>query len=131
NELLRVDLVAKMLGRELVEVAFSRSEIDVEDGAVPVLEGEELVTHDGLRGVSASLMAGEVLGVAGLLGSGRTALARAIAGLDRLEGGQVRLNGKKVSLPTPRRALTEGIVYSSENRRVEGIIGELSVAENI
>lgn len=131
NELLRVDLVAKMLGRELVEVAFSRSEIDVEDDAVPVLEGEELVTRDGLRGVSASLMAGEVLGVAGLLGSGRTALARAIAGLDRLEGGQVRLNGKKVSLPTPRRALTEGIVYSSENRRVEGIIGELSVAENI
>ncbi len=131
TELLRVDLVAKMLGRELVDVAFSRTEVDYEDDAVAVLEGENLVTHEGLRGVSASLMTGEVLGVAGLLGSGRTALARAIAGIDRLESGQVRLNGTKVNLTTPRRALFEGIVYSSENRRVEGIIGELSIAENI
>ena len=131
TELLRVDLVAKMLGRELIEVAFARTEVDVEDDAVPVLEGDDLVTAGGLRGMSASLMAGEVLGVAGLLGSGRTALARAIAGIDRLEGGHVKLNGTKVSLPTPRRALVEGIVYSSENRRIEGIIGELSVAENI
>lgn len=131
NELLRVDLVAQMLGRELGATAVVRADIDVEDEALPVLEGDDLVTHGGLRGVSASLMAGEVLGVAGLRGSGRTALARAIAGIDRLEGGEVRLGGDKVNLANPRRALAEGIVYSSENRRVEGIIGELSVAENI
>ena len=131
EELLRVDLVAKMLGRELADVASSRAHVEVEDDAVPAVEGADLFTHSGLKGVSVALMAGEVLGVAGLLGSGRTALARALAGIDRLESGSIRLDGTDLTLQTPRRALAAGIVYSSENRRTEGIIGELSVAENI
>ena len=72
-----------------------------------------------------------MLGVAGLLGSGRTKLARALTGVDRLEAGIIRIDGQERRLSSPRRALSLGVVYSSENRRTEGLIGELSVLENI
>jgi simple sugar transport system ATP-binding protein len=69
--------------------------------------------------------------VAGLLGSGRTELARALAGIDRLDAGIIRIQGSDESLTGPREAISLGIVYSSENRRAEGIISELSVQDNI
>ena len=72
-----------------------------------------------------------MLGVAGLLGSGRTELARAISGIDKLDAGIIRIQGSDESIAGPRSAISLGIVYSSENRRTEGIISELSVQENI
>jgi simple sugar transport system ATP-binding protein len=77
------------------------------------------------------MMEGEVLGVAGLLGSGRTELARALTGLDRLDAGIINIRGRQQTLGGPRDAIAVGVVYSSENRRTEGIISELSVQENI
>ena len=72
-----------------------------------------------------------MLGVAGLLGSGRTELARAITGIDKLDAGIIHIQGQAESLGGPRSAMSLGVVYSSEDRRAEGIISQLSVMENI
>ena len=86
----------------------------------------------GIDGADVDLIEGEVLGVAGLLGSGRTELARAITGIDKLDAGIIRIQGCDESLAGgPRSAISLGVVYSSENRRSEGIISDLSVQENI
>src|SRR5690606_5693553 len=73
----------------------------------------------------------EVVGLAGLLGSGRTEFARLLAGIDRPDAGRLLMEGEATRMPGPRRAIGLGIVYSSENRRTEGIIGDLTVRENI
>ncbi|BDZ61679.1 hypothetical protein GCM10025873_14700 [Demequina sediminis] len=74
---------------------------------------------------------GEVLGVAGLLGSGRTSLARALTGVTKAEAGIIRIEQTDVSLDSPRRAMSLGVVYSSENRQRDGIVAELSILDNI
>jgi simple sugar transport system ATP-binding protein len=85
----------------------------------------------GIVDADVDLYEGEVLGVAGLLGSGRTELARAITGIDSLDDGTIVLRGRETKFRQPRQAMGQGVVYSSENRRTEGIISELSVLENI
>ena len=75
--------------------------------------------------------AGEVVGLAGLLGSGRTELARLLYGADHADSGEIRVEGGPTKLRTPRTALARGIVYSSESRKTEGIVGDLTVRENI
>src|SRR5690606_8825738 len=74
---------------------------------------------------------GEVVGFAGLLGSGRTELARLLYGADRPDSGQVRINGEPTHLHTPADGLDHGIAYATENRRDDGIIGDLTVRENL
>jgi galactofuranose transport system ATP-binding protein len=74
---------------------------------------------------------GVVVGIAGLLGSGRTVLARILAGIDRADSGEFSIGGHAERFRSPRRALKERVVYSSENRRAEGIVGELSIRDNI
>lgn len=132
RELLRIDLVHKMLGREAADMR-PRTHVNrattSEDG--PFLVGEGITNAPGIVGADVELYEGEVLGVAGLLGSGRTELARAITGVDRLDTGHVAIDGEHQHWHAPRDAIEEGIVYSSENRRTEGILAELSVLENI
>jgi simple sugar transport system ATP-binding protein len=72
-----------------------------------------------------------VVGLAGLLGSGRTELARLLFGADRPDQGELLIDGQAVAVKSPREAMNKGIAFSSENRRTEGIIGELTVRENI
>ncbi len=74
---------------------------------------------------------GEVVGIAGLLGSGRTELVRLLYGADHADSGRVELRGEPVRLTSPRHAIDHRIAFSSEDRRAEGIIGDLTVAENI
>ena len=74
---------------------------------------------------------GEVVGLAGLLGSGRTELARLLFGADRADHGQVRVDGEPAALRTPRAAIGHDIAFCSENRRTEGLVGDLTVRENI
>ncbi|MDN4472958.1 sugar ABC transporter ATP-binding protein [Demequina zhanjiangensis] len=130
DELLRVDLVQKMLGHE-------GAPLRARDRETPErASGEALVSG---RGISAGgvveadvdLGAGEVLGVAGLLGSGRTSLARALTGVTRLDSGIIRIEGETTDLESPRTAMSLGVVYSSENRRRDGIVAEMSVLDNI
>jgi len=131
KDLLRIELVHKMLGREAPEYA-SRGALESTNARENCyLTGRGLTSATGIIDANVDLAEGEVLGVAGLLGSGRTALARALTGIDRLDAGRVRIEGKSVRLDSPRKAISLGVVYSSENRRAEGILGDLSVLDNI
>ena len=92
---------------------------------------ENLSTRGGLKGVSFSLHRGEVLGVAGLLGAGRTELARAIFGLDRLEGGTVHVKGVARRIGSPRAAINLGLGFLTEDRKAQGLVLPLSVKDNL
>jgi galactofuranose transport system ATP-binding protein len=131
RELLRIDLVHAMLGRSADSLR-PRSLLHVaDDRKEPFLSARSVSVGSGINEANVDLVEGEVLGVAGLLGSGRTELARALTGIDKLDAGIIRIQGSDESLAGPRSALSLGVVYSSEDRRSEGIFSELSVQENI
>jgi len=131
RELLRIDLVQKMLGRGATELR-TRDRAETERPDSPVVLAARGITGDhGIADADVDLGEGEVLGIAGLLGSGRTSLARALTGVERLESGVIRIEGRESRLDSPRRAMSLGVVYSSEDRRRDGIVADLSVLDNI
>ncbi|WP_167051603.1 sugar ABC transporter ATP-binding protein [Salinibacterium sp. ZJ77] len=134
RELLRIDLVQKMLGRAASDYAVrARAETapSVLAADASVFVTARGVTVPGVADADVDLVEGEVLGVAGLLGSGRTELARALTGVDSLTSGIIRIAGREAHPRSARQAISLGVVYSSENRRTDGIISELTVRENI
>ncbi|MCB0910332.1 MAG: sugar ABC transporter ATP-binding protein [Propionibacteriaceae bacterium] len=138
EELLRIDLVQAMIGKELsaLEDLGSRvhsAENDAATEARPAtfLSAKGITRKGAIAPVDLTIGAGEVVGLAGLLGSGRTELARLIGGVDHTDAGQLKVNGVPIRLRTPRQAIKHQIAYSSENRRAEGIVDELSVRDNI
>jgi galactofuranose transport system ATP-binding protein len=131
SEISRYELVSTMLGRELAEqLSQRRGEGAVADGP-PVLEAVDLHRGRALDGVSVTIHPGEIVGLAGLLGSGRSETARAIFGADPLDSGTVAVDGTPLSLRSPRDAVEHKIGFASEDRKTEGIIPQLSVRENI
>lgn len=132
RELLRIDLVQAMLGRSAAALQTRpRPEAEPAEDRTPYLSARGVTARRAITDADIDLYEGDVLGVAGLLGSGRTEAARAISGIDRLEAGIIRIAGSPTSLSGPRSAMSLGVVYSSENRRAEGIIADLSVLDNI
>jgi simple sugar transport system ATP-binding protein len=133
DELPRGELVSKMIGRELEELeTIARSAARVVDRTPPpVLRATGIGRAGSLEPVDVDVYAGEVVGLAGLLGSGRTELARLLAGADTTTSGTIEVRGEPVRLSTPRQAMLQGIAFSSEDRRGEGVVGDLTVAENI
>jgi ribose transport system ATP-binding protein len=101
------------------------------DGARPLLSVERLATRTVVRDVSFTVRPGEVLGVVGLMGSGRTEVARALFGIDRITAGTVRLDGEELSLRSPRDAIDAGIVLVPEDRRLQGLVLMHSVESNL
>src|SRR5581483_6381137 len=87
--------------------------------------------ESGVHGVNLSVRAGEILGVAGLVGAGRTELARVLFGITPADEGEVRLKGRAVTIDSPARAVDLGIAYVPEDRRKHGVIPEMSVAANV
>ncbi|MEU9044819.1 MULTISPECIES: sugar ABC transporter ATP-binding protein [unclassified Kitasatospora] len=133
-ELPQLELVAAMLGQELGELEVSdHQRTGRESGAA----GEPYVAAHGLGRKGAvepfdlALHPGEVVGLAGLLGAGRSEAARLIAGADHADTGKISVAGQSVSLRSPRAAIRHGIAFCSENRRTEGIVPDLTVRENI
>ena len=126
-ETTRAELVRMMVGREMGHVFQKESHVRER----VVLEAEGLSTDAGLDGISLVLREGEVLGVYGLLGSGRTELARALFGADRLTHGAIRIDGKQVRIGTPSRATDRGIGLVPEDRVHQGTWPRLSVRENV
>jgi ribose transport system ATP-binding protein len=130
----RIELVSKMLGREIKQIreegvtAFGE-EHDVE--REPLLKAENLSGMRKLHDVSVSIRPGEVVGLAGLLGSGRSETARAIVGAFPLDGGSVLLAGKPLKRGKIKAAMRAGIALLAEDRKTDGIIPNLSVRENI
>ncbi|ROR80278.1 monosaccharide ABC transporter ATP-binding protein, CUT2 family [Plantibacter flavus] len=137
HELLRIDLVHKMIGKELATFDEIRRGLDTSDEG-DALDGEDpfvaaigLGRQGAIEPIDLKVYEGEIVGIAGLLGSGRTELARLLTGVDRADTGSVEVAGRATRLGSPRRALKQRIVYASENRRTEGIIGDLSLRDNI
>lgn len=130
----RVQLVSKMLGKDLDDMADIKGEqavYDKEDASDLVFEAESLVSDAGIKPFNFNIKKGEVNGFTGLLGSGRSECVRAIFGADRVMGGTVKKNGKTVKITKPIEAMKNGIAYLPEDRKRDGIVGDLSVRENI
>ncbi|MEU3405429.1 sugar ABC transporter ATP-binding protein [Streptomyces sp. NPDC006670] len=97
----------------------------------PFLRARRLGRQGSIEPYDLDIHAGEVVGLAGLLGSGRTEAARLLFGADSADAGEVSIEGRKVLLRSPRHAIARGIAFCSENRKSEGLVGELTVRENI
>jgi len=132
-ELPRAQLVAKMIGRELVQFEAISDATDhaVDRSATPILRATGVGRRGMLESSDIEVFDGEIVGIAGLLGSGRTELVRLLYGADRADAGQIEVRGVTTRMTSPRRAIDERIAFSSEDRRSEGIVGDLTVAENI
>ncbi|WP_327011709.1 sugar ABC transporter ATP-binding protein [Dactylosporangium sp. NBC_01737] len=128
----QLQLVSLMIGKELallerLEDAGKRSFTGVQ----AVAEAHGLGRSGAVEPFNLTIHQGEVVGLAGLLGSGRTELARLFFGADRSDSGRLEIDGKAVTLHGPRTAMAHDIAYCSENRKTEGLVEELSVRENI
>jgi ribose transport system ATP-binding protein len=97
----------------------------------PIFEGIGICVGNRVNNVSFKLYPGEILGLAGLMGSGRTELMRAIFGMDKKDGGIVKIEGKEVNIKSPRDAVSKGIAFIPEDRRRQGLVMEHSVKQNI
>ncbi len=129
----KVELVARMLGKEIGEVRRSGAtgfQRRSERASGEVLVEATDLEGDGLNGASVTVRSGEIVGLAGLLGSGRSEVARVIFGADAARGG-LRLRGKPVRWRSPRDAIRAGLGFSSEDRKADGIIPYMSVRENL
>ena len=134
KDLPRVKLVAKMLGKELDDMSDIRGEQESysgKDADQIVFEAEGLYSNAGIKPFDFNIKKGEVNGFTGLLGSGRSECVRAIFGADHVLGGKVKKNGKEIKITKPIDAMKNGIAYLPEDRKNDGIIGDLSVRENI
>jgi rhamnose transport system ATP-binding protein len=128
SEVNRQQLIQMMVGRELSAV-FPKREVALGD---VVLELRDLgCAESGIKGVNISVRAGEIVGLAGLVGAGRTELARAVFGLTPIDEGQILLRGEPVRIGTPAEAIRRGIAYLPEDRRRHGVILDMQIGSNI
>ena len=134
KDLPRVQLVSKMLGKELDDMSDIKGEqaaYEQNEAEAPVLEAKGLVSDAGIKPFDFFIRKGEVNGFTGLLGSGRSECVRAIFVFDWVTGGTVKVSGKKVKISKPIDAMKNGIAYLPEDRKIDGIVGDLSVRDNI
>ena len=130
-ELPRLKLISMMIGRELGHVEERPTTHAAQAAGEPVLEAKGLGRRRTMAPFDLSLRPGEVVGLSGLLGSGRTETAKLMFGAIRSDSGQLKLDGKTIAHNSPRHSLHSGIAFCPEDRKAEGLIGELSVRENI
>ena len=132
EELPRVQLVAKMMGKDFDDLASLKKEGEAAKvGEEIIIEAKGLGHKGTIRPFDLKIHKGEVIGLTGLLGSGRSELVRAIYGADKPDEGELVVKGKKLQINSPIDALMNGMAYLPENRKEEGIIADLSVRENI
>jgi ribose transport system ATP-binding protein len=131
----KIDLVCLMLGKQRNELRQGTTAFGHQAGATeavkPLLRAENLTRGRKLKNVSVDVGRGEIVGMAGLLGSGRTETARAVFGADKIEAGTVYLEGQRLRINEVGDAIAAGLAFLSEDRKAEGIIPELSVRENL
>lgn len=125
----RIDrIISMMVGRELVDAANHAPDTS---GNETALEVRHLNRGAAVRDVSFSVRKGEILGFAGLMGAGRTEVARAIFGADRIDSGEIRVHGRPVAIHSPEQAVASGLGYLSEDRKHFGLVTGLDVETNI
>ena len=129
----RLELIAKMLGRD-VEAVERLTHKHADTTPVehrPLVRAEQLGKAHSVNPIDLEIRTGEIVGLAGLLGSGRTETARLLFGIDRPETGRLLVDGKAVRMTSPRRAIALGLAFTPEDRKTDGIIPDLSIRENI
>lgn len=122
------ELIKKMVGRELGNYYPEKSKTI---GTTPLLEVTGISDADWVKSVSLRIMPGEILGIAGLMGAGRSEIAKVICGITPKSSGTVSMSGKTVDTSTYQKALAHGIAYLSEDRKSEGVFLELPIQSNI
>jgi rhamnose transport system ATP-binding protein len=127
SEMTTEEIIKHMVGRELSNL-FPKGEAEI--GEV-VLEVRHLTRPGVFADVSFQLRRGEILGFAGLVGAGRTEVARVLFGIDRAESGEIWLKGKKVRIRSPQHAMGYGIAYVPEDRHQHGLVMNFSIASNV
>lgn len=132
EELPRVKLVAAMMGKDFDDLASIKQEGSGDKRKEPLVIEAKGLGHAGtIRPFDLDIHKGEVIGLTGLLGSGRSELARVIYGADRAQTGTLKVKGKEVKIKNPIDAMNLGMGLLPDDRKAEGIIGDLSVRENI
>jgi ribose transport system ATP-binding protein len=121
-------MVSLMVGREITQFFPARS---TRPGIEPLLEVQGLSQPGMVRNISFELRRGEVLGISGLMGSGRSELARILFGLDPCAAGEIRLDGRSLDGLSPRERIRRGLAFLTEERRAEGLCAEASIADNL
>ena len=135
RELDRHELISKMIGKDLSTLSSLGGNRRAEErdyaAEEPLLSAKGIGRRGSIEPTDLDIHRGEVIGFAGLLGSGRTELARLLYGADRTDEGEITLHGARADLKSPADGLGKRIAFSTENRRDEGIIGDLTVRENM
>lgn len=133
NEIERLELVSKMIGKDLNELKSTErgTSRNVFDKKKLFLQGKNISKKGKIAPFDIDIHEGEIVGLAGLLGSGRTELARLMFGADKADTGEFKINGSKANLASPKQAISNGIAFCSENRKTEGIIADLTIRENM
>jgi simple sugar transport system ATP-binding protein len=129
----RLDLISKMIGKELSEFHERKKEDRVTHSreAKVFLQGKGISKKGNIDPFDLDLREGEIVGLTGLLGSGRTELARLLFGADKADTGEILIQGRQSQLHSPRQAIMNKIAFCSENRKTEGIIADLTIRENM
>lgn len=130
NEIGKLELVTKMIGKDM-DVIFNLHPNELSADAKIMMDADKIGAPGAVHEVSVNIKEGELVGFAGLLGSGRTETAQMIFGANRPTKGTVTMKGKQISLKKPFDAIMNGIAFCPEDRKKDGIIGDLSVRENI
>ena len=125
------ELIRMMVGRDLGEIYASRRRLSSNTDAAPAFTVERLASAPLVRDVSFSVRPGEILGIGGLVGAGRSEALEAIFGLRDRQGGTMTLNGRAVSFRRPVEAMRAGVGFVPEDRRTQNIVPDLSVRENL
>ncbi|HEV7378702.1 MAG TPA: sugar ABC transporter ATP-binding protein [Dyadobacter sp.] len=127
SELNETSLISMMVGRE-INTMFPES--NIEKGS-EILSVQNLTRKGSFEDINFSVRAGEILGMAGLMGAGRTEIARTIYGLDQSDSGSIRIDGSEVNISSPDQAIRFGIGYVSEDRKGLGFIPQMSIQKNL
>ena len=132
DKITRLEMVSKMIGRDASNVLKrSVGEYVEKEGTVPLVHTKDIDNRVKLHGISIDIRPGEIVGIAGLLGAGKTEFAKVLFGSDNTYTGTYEVEGKPVRLKTPKGAIDIGFAYCSEDRKVEGIFPHMSVSENM
>ncbi|MCK6067450.1 MULTISPECIES: sugar ABC transporter ATP-binding protein [Microbacterium] len=127
DEITSAQVIAQMVGRDLDHQSYPKERIEI---GPTVFRASGLSSRHLFENIDLEIKAGEIVGLAGLIGAGRSEVVRAIFGLDSLDAGTIEVDGKPADMSTPRKAIANGVAMLSEDRRLVGIIPKLSIKKN-
>lgn len=134
DKLPEMELISKMIGKNYEEMKKSSNvtrKYNIKGKSQALADTKEFGRKGTIESLNIDIRKGEVLGLAGLLGSGRSECARLLFGIDKSDHGVLNINGKEYSYIYPQKAIQEGLAFCPEDRKVEGIVGQLTIRENI